>query len=61
MSTKKQTFLEETEDVTFESARVALLPVPYEATVSYGGGTSRGPGAILAASKEIESFNEQMA
>ena len=61
MSTKKQTFLEGTEDVTFESARVALLPVPYEATVSYGGGTSRGPGAILAASKEIESFNEQMA
>ena len=61
MSSKRQTFLEDTEGLTLESARVALLPVPYEATVSYGAGTSRGPAAILHASKEIESFNEQMA
>jgi len=30
---------------------VVLVPVPWEATTSYGGGTSRGPGAILAASR----------
>ena len=27
-----------------------VIPVPYEATVSYGGGTAAGPEAILAAS-----------
>ena len=26
-----------------------VIPVPYEATVSYGGGTAAGPEAILAA------------
>ena len=29
-------------------ARVLLVPVPFEATTSYGGGTSNGPRAILA-------------
>lgn len=52
------TFLEETETVRFDEARVAVLPVPYEATVSWGGGTARGPDAILAASKELETFDE---
>jgi N1-aminopropylagmatine ureohydrolase len=43
----------------FASARVAVLPVPYEATVSYGGGTSRGPEAILRASTQVELYDEQ--
>jgi agmatinase len=47
--------------VPFEKARVAVFPVPYEATVSYGAGTARGPEAILEASLQIESFNERMA
>jgi len=38
-----------------ESALV-LLPVPWEATVSYGGGTSQGPAAILAASRQVDLF-----
>ncbi len=50
-------FLEEDAERDFERARVAVLPVPYEATVSYGRGTSRGPAAILEASAEIESFD----
>jgi agmatinase len=58
---KRLTFLENTEEVSFDEARIAVFPVPFEATVSYGGGTARGPAAILTASKEIESFNEQMA
>jgi len=44
----------------FPSARVAVLPVPYEATVSYGGGTARGPEAILRASTQVELYDEQM-
>src|SRR5437660_1373008 len=38
-------------------ARVVLVPVPFEATTSYGGGTSNGPGAILNASRQVELFD----
>lgn len=34
-----------------------VIPVPMEATVSYGGGTAKGPGAILAASRELEAWD----
>jgi agmatinase len=44
----------------FESARVAVLPAPYEATVSYGGGTAAGPEAILRASTQVELYDEQL-
>jgi agmatinase len=40
-----------------ESARVVLVPVPFEATTSYGGGTSRGPAAILRASRQVDLFD----
>lgn len=44
----------------FDAARVAVLPVPFEATVSYGGGTAKGPEAILRASTQVELYDEQM-
>lgn len=44
-------------DDTPERARVVLVPVPFEATVSYGGGTARGPAAILEASRQIDLFD----
>ena len=47
-------------DHDFASARVALLPVPHEATVSYGGGTRRGPAAIVEASLQVELYDEQL-
>lgn len=34
-----------------------VLPVPYEKTVSYIGGTAKGPGAILKASQQLELFD----
>ncbi len=34
-----------------------VLPVPFEATVTYGGGTADGPLAILRASEQVEYFN----
>jgi len=40
-----------------EEAALVLLPVPWEATTSYGGGTSHGPAAILHASKQIDLFD----
>jgi agmatinase len=39
-------------------ARVVILPVPYEATTTYAKGTERGPAAILAASTQVEFFDE---
>jgi agmatinase len=39
-----------------ESALV-YLPVPWEATTSYGGGTSNGPQAILEASRQVDLFD----
>lgn len=42
-----------------ESARAVVLPVPMELGVSYGGGTGRGPRAILEASEQLEFFDEE--
>src|SRR5205814_47672 len=38
---------------TAEESRVVVVPVPFEATTSYGGGTSRGPSAVFNASKQV--------
>lgn len=40
-----------------EAARFHVLPVPYEKTVSYGGGTAKGPAAIIAASSQLERWD----
>jgi len=44
---------------TPEEARVVIVPVPFEATTSYGGGTSRGPAAVLEASKQVDLFDRE--
>jgi agmatinase len=40
-----------------EQARVALLPVPWEATASARGGTAAGPAAIFAGSRQVDLFD----
>ena len=42
----------------FDSAAVALLPVPHEAGVSYGTGTSKAPDAVIEASQHLELYDE---
>ena len=42
-----------------ERARGWLLPIPYEATTSYGAGTRNGPAAINAASRQVELFDRE--
>lgn len=42
-----------------DQAYFQMLPVPYEATVSYRGGTRDGPRAILDASLHVELFDEE--
>ncbi|MFA7553067.1 MAG: agmatinase [Spongiibacteraceae bacterium] len=40
-----------------QDAHFHILPVPYEESVSYGGGTALGPAAILEASWQLESWD----
>ena len=37
--------------------RYRIISVPYEDNVSYGGGTSRGPAAIIEASDQLEAWD----
>ncbi|MDB4448140.1 agmatinase family protein [Roseivirga sp.] len=37
-----------------ENAKVVVIPIPWDVTVSYGSGTSQGPAAILEASAQID-------
>lgn len=39
-------------------ARVVVLPIPYEATVSWKSGTRDGPDAIIGASQQVELYHE---
>jgi agmatinase len=45
---------------SFEKSQAVILPCPYEATVSYGGGTKFGPKAILDASHYVELYDEEL-
>ncbi|MEZ4807742.1 MAG: agmatinase family protein [Flavobacteriales bacterium] len=44
---------------TTAEADIVLLPVPWEVTTSYGGGTSEGPAAILEASLQVDLFHRE--
>ena len=41
-------------------SKVVILPVPYEGTVTYGKGTSKGPQAIIDASSQLETYDEEL-
>ncbi|MEM1307759.1 MAG: arginase family protein, partial [Pseudomonadota bacterium] len=42
-----------------ENARAVVVPFGLEASVSYGAGTAHGPRAILAASDQLELYDEE--
>jgi len=44
----------------FESSEFVILPVPYEQTTTFKGGTKEGPQAIIHASQEVETFDEEL-
>ena len=43
-----------------QEARAVVIPFGLEASVSYGTGTAAGPAAILAASHQLELFDEEL-
>jgi agmatinase len=51
--------IDEEEYSSFEKARVLVLPVSYEGTVSYGTGTGAGAMAIVEASRNMELYEEE--
>src|SRR5271169_2493883 len=46
---------------TVDNAKVVALPVPWDVTVSYQTGASKGPKAILNASAQVDLFDEKIA
>lgn len=44
----------------YRTARYAVLPVPYDATTSFGVGTRDGPRAIITASQQVELYDEEL-
>ncbi len=48
------------EDCTLENSKVVILPVPYERTVSFGRGTSKGPHSIIYASRSLELYDDEL-
>jgi N1-aminopropylagmatine ureohydrolase len=43
-----------------KEAETVILPIPYEATTTYGAGTREGPEAVLAASRQLENWDEEL-
>jgi len=44
----------------YKKSRFVILSVPYEGTVSYGKGASKGPAAIIKASQNMELYDEEL-
>ncbi|MCX6149686.1 MAG: agmatinase [Ignavibacteriales bacterium] len=44
----------------FNNSQIAILSAPFEKTVSYGKGTSKGPEEILQASHYVEFYDEEL-
>src|SRR5574338_112914 len=51
--------IDEEQYSSFQNARVVVLPVSYEGTVSYGTGTGKGAMAIIDASRNMELYEEE--
>ncbi len=51
--------IDEPEFSARDTARILILPVSYEGTVSYGSGTGSGAMAIVDASRNMELFEEE--
>jgi agmatinase len=60
MPNEPKNFLNLPPECMGKASRYAVLPVPYEGTVSYLAGTIDGPAAILGASAQVEYYDEEL-
>jgi agmatinase len=44
----------------YKDSRFVIIPVPMEITVSYGGGTSKGPQSILDCVEQLEPYDVEL-
>src|SRR6476619_3154345 len=51
--------IDEEQYSSLDAARILILPVSYEGTVSYGMGTGAGAMAIVDASRNMELYDEE--
>jgi len=47
-------------EANYKTARFALLPIPYDATASFGVGAREGPRAIITASQQLEDYDKEL-
>lgn len=45
---------------SYDSARFAVLPIPYDSTATFRVGARHGPAAIISASQHVEEFDEEL-
>ncbi len=50
----------EPEHSNFPNSWAVIVPVPYDATTTYGPGTRNGPASLLQASGQLELFDEEL-
>jgi agmatinase len=43
-----------------ETSKIVLLPIPYETSTTYGAGCRKGPAAIIEASTNMETYDEDL-
>ncbi len=56
-----ETFLDTPDhEADLRTARVVLVPVPYDATTSYKSGARHGPRAIISASRHLEDYDLEL-
>ena len=56
-----QTFLDTPpEEHDYESARLVVIPIPYDGTTSFRTGSRYGPAAIIDASRHLEDFDVEL-
>jgi len=47
-------------NVELSNADICIVPLPFEGTVSYGSGTAAGAAAIIAASTQVELWDDEL-
>ncbi len=58
-TTTKQTWMNLPEEYTADTSKFIILPISYEKDLTFGTGTSKGPEAIIEASKHLEYYDDQ--
>ena len=48
------------EQHALEASRIVILPIPYEQTTTYLKGCRRGPAALMAASGQMETYDDEL-